>query len=125
MSTLFSRDSQSQQNPGNVLSLYPVSTDDVCHQFLQCFILLFHNVESVRLIIIQNKHSALSRDKKYLKSKSWSFHLGLTEGQSKGFQLELTEGQSKGLKSKPYPQLTESRLGMLEVLLTPIFCNMH
>ena len=28
---------------------------------------------------------------------------------------------SKGSKSKPYPQLTESRLGMLEVLLKPTF----
>ena len=37
-----------------------------CHQFLQCFVLVFHTVESVKLINIQNKHLAQSKYEKSL-----------------------------------------------------------
>ena len=38
-------------------------------------------------------------------------------------RLGLIKGKSIGSKTQPYPQLTESRLGMLEVLLIPSFRN--
>ena len=88
------------------------------------------------LINVQNKHLAQSKDKKSLFTlenhyPSLLSPLPLPTSKNK-INLktlsclllpEIKEGRSIGLKTTPYPPLTGSRLGTLEVLLTPTFGN--